>query len=558
MTHQAGQEARSLNDSHRGIAYGDKSVLALDALATLTSQFAENPTLPGLVEALAYTVAGQFSVANAFVAIRNPDERFGPAIAFGTGKYHGHPVLMQLDDAVAAEAVLRSHVLPIRVESLLDDPLTQPLATTWRTAGVRLIAPFFSGENLIGAMGLGNKVGGRSFSDGDLDLASAFVNTITPLVANAFLFAEISYLNAWYLDILNNVKQAVLVIDENGIIRTINTVGREILEGISPAAGHDASPVGLSISRVFGEEAIPGWLKRLSRDGSWGIPTETENLIARMNGSERIFSVTVGTVPGSTAGRSDTIVTLHDMTAQKDVEQHLFDLERFAEKGMMASSIAHELNNFLGVIMGGLEMMQLHIERGALPVLPDTLEKLKANVDKMARFTAGLMDYSRQDTKKQKGDLNAVLADVMSFIAVQRRFTRIEVQTGLDPDLPDLDMDGDQLSQLLINLLNNAADAIAETKRHDGRIIVTTRHDDTQVMLSISDNGVGIAPDVKERLFKEHLTTKKTGHGYGLVTCSKIIANHQGTVDVESTPGQGATFVFHFPRPSKTHQISQQ
>jgi len=548
MTRQAGQETRSLNDSRHGIAYGDKSMLALDALATLTSQFADNPTLPGLVEALAYTIAGQFSVANAFVAVTNPDERFGPDIFFGTGKYHGNPALARLDDAITGEAVLRSQASPIRVESLLDDPFTHQLATAWRTAGVLLIAPFFSGEKLIGVMGLGNKVGGRSFSDSDLDLASAFVNTITPLVANAFIFAEISYLNAWYLDILNNVQQAVLVIDENGIIRTINAVGRQMLDGFSTAAIRDASLVGLSISRVFGEDSFPGWLKRLSPDGARGTSSRTESLVARIDGAERIFSVTIGIVPGPAACQYHTIVTLHDVTAQKDVEQRLFDLGQFAEKGMMASSIAHELNNFLGVILGGLELMQAYIQRGTVSPLPDTLGKLKANVDKMTRFTAGLMDYSRLDTRKQKADLNAVLADVMSFIAVQKRFIRIEIQTDLDPDLPDMDVDGDQLSQLLINLLNNAADAIIETKRQDGRIIVKTRHDDSQVMLSISDNGVGIAPDVKEKLFKEHITTKKTGHGYGLVTCAKIIANHRGTVDIESSLGEGTTFIICFPR----------
>ncbi|NMC43205.1 MAG: GHKL domain-containing protein [candidate division Zixibacteria bacterium] len=547
MTQQWEEDVRSLNDSQRGIAYGDKSVLALDALATLTGQFADNPTLGGLAEALAYTIAGQFSVANAFVAVKSPDERLGPAVVFGTGKYHGRPELAQVDRCVAAEAVLRHQKSPIPVETLRDHPLTNQPAADWLAADVRFIAPFFSGERLIGVMGLGNKVGGRPFSDRDFDLAAAFINTITPLVANAFIFAEISYLNARYSDILNNVTQAILIIDENGIIRTINTVGRDLLKRISPAAVGDLSPVGVSIERIFVDETFPGWIRRFSRAGLKESDSRTENLVAFIDGSERIFSATIGAVSGATAGRSDTIVTLYDVTAQKDVEQRLFDLERFAEKGMMASSIAHELNNFLGLILGGVELLQMYLEKGITSTLADTLEKLKANVDTMTRFTAGLMDYSRLDTEKRKGNLNAVLNDVMSFIAVQRRFTRIKVETDLDPDLPGMDMDSDQLSQLLINLLNNAADAIAEAKHPDGRIVIATHHDDDRVILSISDNGVGITPEVKEKLFKEHLTTKKTGHGYGLVTCSKIVANHQGTVDIDSVFGEGATFRFQFP-----------
>jgi len=108
-------------------------------------------------------------------------------------------------------------------------------------------------------------------------------------------------------------------------------------------------------------------------------------------------------------------------------------------------------------------------------------------------------------------------------------------------------MDTDQISQLLLNLLNNAADAIEEGEKDEGRILVKTVKEGNIVNLSVSDNGVGIEPDIKDKLFKTHLTTKINRHGYGLVTCAVISENHDAYVEIDSEPGQGATFSIRLP-----------
>jgi signal transduction histidine kinase len=225
----------------------------------------------------------------------------------------------------------------------------------------------------------------------------------------------------------------------------------------------------------------------------------------------------------------------------------MFELERFADKGVMASTIAHELNNFLSLILGGVEIALINMERGKTEKVSDTLEKLRDNVTKMERFTAGLTDYTRLDTKKAPADLNLVITDVLSFVEVHRRFTKIRLTRELQPDMPVFDLDKDQIAQLLLNVLNNAADAIREGRPETPRITLKTFSDAERAGFLVSDNGAGVAPEIKERLFKAHLTTKENGHGYGLVTCARIIENHQGQVEIDSTPGQGATFRFSFP-----------
>jgi signal transduction histidine kinase len=110
-------------------------------------------------------------------------------------------------------------------------------------------------------------------------------------------------------------------------------------------------------------------------------------------------------------------------------------------------------------------------------------------------------------------------------------------------------MDRDQIAQLLLNLLNNAGDAISATAREGGRIAVATTVTPASISLIIGDNGAGMPPEIRDKLFKSQLTTKSGGHGYGLITCARIIAGHKGTVDVESEPGDGTRIAVHFPRP---------
>jgi signal transduction histidine kinase len=226
----------------------------------------------------------------------------------------------------------------------------------------------------------------------------------------------------------------------------------------------------------------------------------------------------------------------------------MIDLELLAERGAMAASIAHELNNYLGMILGGVQLTQIAVARANMERAAQCLDRLCECAAQMERFTAGLMDRGRLDTRREETDLNAVITDVISFATAQRRFKRIKFDLRIEADLPKCEIDREQITQVLLNLINNAADAITETGRTDGRISVETAADADAVTMTVADNGPGMTPEVQAKLFREQLTTKPTGHGYGLVTCAAIIANHQGTVDVRSAPGHGTAMTIRIPQ----------
>jgi signal transduction histidine kinase len=540
----SGRIDTDLGDEER--AMQDRNVLALDALSKLARQFSNRPDLDSLMDLLLLTLSGQFSVTSAFAILLDPRSERQSQLYFAIGKFKQNELLSGILLTRDLEDHLALEVKPHKTHNLKLPGQLANFGYILQECGVQMIMPLVHDSKLIGLLGLGGLVAGRRCTDSDCELLTTMVNTVTPFIANSFLFLEISELNLWHLSILDSVKQGVFVFDSNDRLKKVNAAGFRILSEFKSGVRSIESLQAVPMSLIFSEKGFPGWLKRIdaSRDLEHGKPLE--NMVVKKGDNERIFNVRVSRVFGETSRSHDLVITLDDITGQKQSEQRLFELEKFAEKGLMASSIAHELNNFLGLILGGVELAEVASKRNDSERLSGTLEKLKQTVAKMERFTAGLMDYSRMDTARTPQNLNTIITDVLSFVSVQKKFSNITISTQLGKALNKVNIDGHQIAQLLLNLLNNAADAIDEAGREIGEIVVRTTKENDSVLLSISDNGVGVKPELKDKLFRSSFTTKSHGHGYGLVTVGNIISNHEATFEVDSTLGKGTTFTFSF------------
>jgi signal transduction histidine kinase len=392
---------------------------------------------------------------------------------------------------------------------------------------------------------LGQRVNHAEFNDEDIDLLQTLIATVTPLIANSFLYSEKAHLSARYRLILDSVRQAIFVFNAQGFLRLANQTAIDLICTLVDS-DFGGGPAGLPMDSVFPDAVFPGWVERLQRARQDNETKLLSTMVATPRDGERIFNVRIGALADLGTHNEETVITLMDVTDQKDNERRMFELEKFAEQGVMASSISHELNNHLGVLLGGIELVTFNLARGNTDKVNQTLAKLREGVERMGRFTSGLMDFARVNAVRQPSQINDVITDVLSFVMAQKRFSRINVKTLLTPQMPMIDMNRDQIAQLVINLLNNAADAIAETGRTDGIIIVSTTAGDNALTLSISDNGRGMPPEVRDKLFKTHLTTKPKGHGYGLMTCARILEMHNASVAINSRTGFGTTFEFTF------------
>jgi len=525
----------------------EKPTLALDALSKLTRQFADKPDFKNLMKVFILTLSGQFSVPSAFVVLRNPERGCEQKVFIGTGKYRKNDALLNLKESREFCLFFHENRRPFRIEELMEQENNAAFACLLHDSGVRLIAPLSYEKELIGVIALGEKVNRSSFDDTELELFGTMLQTIAPMIANSFLFMEMTHMNIWYLEILDNVKIGVFVFDSEHLLKKVNITGLEILDTFVPELIENNSLTGMPIQMIFSDSVFHSWVSRFITADVHNDNELIENMVAKKDDRECIYNVRVSKIVYAGNYKFDLVVTLDNITAQKENEHRLFELEKFADKGQMASSISHELNNYLALVLGGVELTQIALGRGDLEKADTTLEKLKSNIDKMKRFTSGLMDYSRLNTRKETADLNELVRDVLSFVVVQKKFKPVTLHTELTAQLPSFEMDKDQIAQLLLNFLNNAVDAIDEAGIKTGQIWMKTHFNKGLVSISVADNGIGIKPEVKARLFKAHLTTKEKGHGYGLVTCAKIIENHGGQIEIESEVGVGSMFTLYFP-----------
>jgi signal transduction histidine kinase len=231
----------------------------------------------------------------------------------------------------------------------------------------------------------------------------------------------------------------------------------------------------------------------------------------------------------------------------KEANEHIIKSERMALRGEMAAEVSHELRNLLNIALLQSQELQRRMKRGEIDLSTRLVKDVIDSVRKIGDFSENLLTRSSVTSEMNPLSLNSLVSTFVSFINVLPKFRKGKVVMELDDELPDIGADPDQLQQVLLNLANNAIEA-----RPDATLTFKTEYDfiHNNACLVVSDNGPGLDPRVKEKLFVQNITTKPNGHGFGLPVCRKIIQNHKGEITVESLPNQGTRFILRFPLPS--------
>jgi len=231
----------------------------------------------------------------------------------------------------------------------------------------------------------------------------------------------------------------------------------------------------------------------------------------------------------------------------KELQDETIQLEKMATRGEISAEIGHELNNFLGVVAGNVSLLEVHLNKQNFEKLDKYLSTVTTTIEKMKSFTANLMDLRPISSAKETVYFDKILSEVVDYLEPQKRFRNVQIEMPDELQSMPVTADVTQIQQLLYNLFNNAADA---TEGCDERRITVTSellpHLDS-FKFSIRDTGKGFDSEYLARAFHEKFTTKKTGHGFGLVVCKRIIDNHDGRLEIESSPGDGTCISIAFP-----------
>jgi two-component system NtrC family sensor kinase len=221
----------------------------------------------------------------------------------------------------------------------------------------------------------------------------------------------------------------------------------------------------------------------------------------------------------------------------------------------MAAGVAHDINNPLAAIGELAGLMEDLIDDQFLRSVPhaalfqDNVRKIQTHVDRTRDITHRLLGFARRmEPHRDSVNVNDVAREALTFIEREASFRQVELVRELDPDLPIITSDRSQLQQVVLNLLNNALDAVSE----GGRIVVSSRPVDDGIEVAVADNGTGIPEELRDRIFDPFFTTKAPGEGsgLGLSICHTIMKGLGGTLRFSSAPGQGTTFRVRLPRSS--------
>ncbi|MBW1841564.1 MAG: GHKL domain-containing protein, partial [Deltaproteobacteria bacterium] len=227
--------------------------------------------------------------------------------------------------------------------------------------------------------------------------------------------------------------------------------------------------------------------------------------------------------------------------------------------GVMAAGMAHEINQPLNVIQLCADYFLKMLKKGE-PIRDDDFKSLAndivTNVGRAAGVIKHVRDFARQpEMVRGKININDPIRDVFKVLGNQLKVHQIELELDLALDMPYIMAEHNRLEQVFINLVTNAIDAMDEkTDRSDAvdskkRLKITSFAENGMVVVTVSDTGVGMPDEVKSKIFEPFFTTKKIGKGTGLgVSISYgIVKDYDGTIEIESDVGKGATFKISFP-----------
>lgn len=373
---------------------------------------------------------------------------------------------------------------------------------------------------------------------------------------------------AYRAAIVETALDAIVVIDATGIVIDFNpaavsifgyardeAMGRQISDLIIPPELRSAHGRGMKsylengVSRVLGQRLE---LEAMRANGEQ-IPIELAITDVTL-GTKRLFAAHLRDLTAARRAQAE-IVRQREALHQK---------EKLAALGSLLAGVAHELNNPLAIVIGQSMLLREKLANGVPGLtqaedLAQRTVKIENAANRCARIVRSFLDMARQrKTERQAAFLAQLVKDALDLLSYNLRSAGVIVETDLPETLPPLWIDSDQIHQVIVNLVVNAHQALEAKSNGDRRIRIAAENQPgaEMVRLSISDNGPGIPPNIRSRIFDPYFTTKPQGigTGIGLAVSRGFIEAHGGSLDIDDRPaGDGACFIIRLPLGSTPH-----
>lgn len=351
----------------------------------------------------------------------------------------------------------------------------------------------------------------------------------------------------FYQNIFSSLIDGVILVEQDGLIMNANVAAEEMFQQSTD------SFIGKSVSELI--PGPPDIQDKILQTFTTGVSFRDVECLGFRKSKAASFPVNMILSPFlSTEGRPQGVMILaRDMSLLKELEGTSRQLEHIASLGVLSLGMAHEIKNPLAAIGGSAQLLRSNLED---PEHIEFLDVVIEEVDRMNRMVERLLSLAHSGKLDIKPiNIHKVLGDIL-LLQNKALDGKIDFTPAYDPSLPSIEADEDRLKQVFLNLIKNAIEAMPD----GGKLIITTRISSSysvktqassrprkDIIVELTDTGVGISEEHLKTLFTPFHTTKSKGNGLGLPISLKIIEDHQGTIKVSSRQGKGTTIQVYLP-----------
>jgi len=454
-----------------------------------------------------------------------------------TVTYHNGPRPATTDEPLLQLALRRGPlVFPDKVAARaaeLQVSLDGPPPASW------LGAPIVAVSRTIGAVAMeGDRK--NALDSGALLFTRAVLAQAGIALENARLVELLSSGKREWEQTVDAFNQAICYIDPQGAVRRANRVFAELIK----------LPVTALPGRSWVTLLPPSWVDPVARL----LTPEGAAAPVEVRAGERTMMVTAI----ATGEPGAAILLFEDQSEKRRLQERLLQSEKMSAIGQLIAGVAHDLNNPLASVVGFSDLLGEAAD--VPPRLAEPLAVIRQEAERASAIVRNLLSFARrQEGERQLQSIRPILESTHQLLKNQLLAARIELTLEFEPGLPEVEVHANQIKQVFVNIINNAAQAITSTRAKEGggKIQIVTKCEPDGLSVNISDNGPGIPEAVAQRVFEPFFSTKSEGEGtgLGLSICLGIVKEHGGSMTVDpggAGGGRGATFTVELPTGVRT------
>jgi two-component system NtrC family sensor kinase len=418
-----------------------------------------------------------------------------------------------------------------RLAQMLEDVLQSGEAARLVAGnGVALAAPLLARRSVLGAVAM---LLPRAARPGEQARFTAFCAVASVAYEGARQFAAADANRLRWEEALDTISLAICLLDPTGRVERANSGFRELL-GVQ-AAG--------TIGQHWRELVPAAWHPQVAEALTAETPQQIELQV-----QERSIVITAFRGAANEPGR--VVLLLEDETEHRRLQDRLIQSERLSAIGQLIAGVAHDLNNPLTSVVGFADFLA---EGQDVPArIKEPLRVIQSEAERASSIVKNLLTFARRRDTRQSVSLGPLIQSTIVLFRNQLGAERVLLEVDLDVNLPVLDLNPNQIQQVFVNLIQNAAQAITASGK-PGLIRIIARRWMEGVAIDVVDNGPGMTPEDAARAFEPFFTTKSEGEGTGLgLSISQgIVKEHGGRITLSTSLGKGSTVTIELPAPMR-------